>query len=100
MRDFLLHQACDGDDQELEATLEARSLDGKVAERASPRTSRNRVRTAWWIVVSGSALTAVTAFGTTLLASNPGIIIGAVALAALSTCAFILLIAREMVRGI
>jgi PAS domain S-box-containing protein len=92
MRDFTLHEACDGGDVATEAASETPRRSRPAA--ASPPASQRR-----WIIASGLALIAVIAFGAAIL-NEAKIVIGAVGLAALSIGVLVALIVRKMGQGI
>src|SRR5258708_37598709 len=68
MRDFSLHEACDGGDQDAEA--EAQSIDSEKAAATSLAPHRSRDRATWWFIASGVVLIGLIAFGTATLVSD------------------------------
>jgi PAS domain S-box-containing protein len=70
MRDFSLHEACDGGDQETAPAPETPGTDDGRAAVASPTPHRNRDTAAWWITALGVVLIALIAFGTAALVSD------------------------------
>src|SRR5450631_1577595 len=100
MRDFSLHQSCDGNDRVADDIPESPGPDAGIGAEAAPPAIRTRDGTAWWIIGSGVALITAIALPTAILVSDPKIVIGAVALATLSIGALILLIVQKMVRGV
>jgi hypothetical protein len=70
MRDFSLHEACDGGDQQAEAPAEAQSIDSEKTAATSLAPPRTRDSAAWWIIASGVVLISLIAFGTATLVSD------------------------------
>src|ERR1700730_11418620 len=70
MRDFSLHEACDGGDEQAEAPVEAQGIDSAKAAATSPAPPQARDSAAWWIIGSGVVLISLIAFGTATLVSD------------------------------
>jgi PAS domain S-box-containing protein len=70
MRDFSLHEACDGGDQAAEAVPERHGPDPATTAAASGPASQSRDNGVRWIIASGVALIAAIALGTAILVSE------------------------------